>query len=262
MTEHRRSADLPLVSVVTPFHDSAEDLEECIKSVLAQDYGNIEYILVDNESADGSGEIARRFAAIDDRVRFATTDELLPQVDNYNFALTLISRESKYVKICQADDWLFPSCVSEMVASFEAQDTTVLVSAYFHRGRRIDHLGLPVEIRHMCGRAACRLRLIDDVYLFGNPTVVMYRAEDVRSASPFFETGRLHEDTEACFPTPHQWRPRLRASGAVLRPRGSRIDHRTATAIPPEQPRRPDPAQALRPELSDGARVQVGLGAC
>src|SRR4051794_20650137 len=64
-----RSDAEPLVSIVTPFHNTAPYLEECIRSVLAQTYTNYEYLLVDNASTDDGGEIAARYAEKDARIR-------------------------------------------------------------------------------------------------------------------------------------------------------------------------------------------------
>ena len=50
-------------SVIIPVYNTAEYLEECIDSVLAQDDGDIEVILVDDGSDDGSLEICERYAA-------------------------------------------------------------------------------------------------------------------------------------------------------------------------------------------------------
>src|SRR6476646_9765013 len=138
MTEHS-----PLVSVVTPFYNSERDLARCIESVLDQRYPNFEYVLVDNQSTDGSHEIARSYADHDDRIRLLTTDRFLSQVENYNFALTQISADSRWCKIRQADDWLYPQCLAEMVAVGEASPTVGLVSSYSWRGEQILCLGLP-----------------------------------------------------------------------------------------------------------------------
>src|SRR4026208_2473424 len=96
------------VSIVTPFHNNVDYLEQCIRSVLAQTYRNFEFLLCDNASTDGSSELAKRFAERDSRIRYLRFDHLLPQVENYNRALERMRDDAIYCKVVQADDWLFP----------------------------------------------------------------------------------------------------------------------------------------------------------
>lgn len=56
------------ISVIVPVYNKKKYLGECIESILAQTYRNIELLLVDDSSTDGSGEICRQYAARDGRV--------------------------------------------------------------------------------------------------------------------------------------------------------------------------------------------------
>lgn len=58
-----------LVSVIVPVYNVEPYLEQCVESILAQTYENLEIILVDDGSTDKSGEICDRYAEKDSRIR-------------------------------------------------------------------------------------------------------------------------------------------------------------------------------------------------
>src|SRR6266404_4044112 len=201
-----KSVNQPLVSVVTPFHNTAEYLPQCIESVLGQTYQHFEYILVDNCSTDGAGDIAESFAQRDSRVRVIHRSRLLSQVQNYNAALAEISTDSIYCKVVQADDWLFPDCVRSMVEIAEAHPTVGIVAAYQLEGKHVALDGLPYPCQKLSGRETCRLYFLDHVYLFGTPTSLLLRSELIRLKNPFYEERYApFEDAHACFNLLKTW---------------------------------------------------------
>jgi glycosyltransferase involved in cell wall biosynthesis len=188
----------PLVSVVTPFYNTAPYLRECIESVLAQTYAHFEYLLVDNQSTDGSSEIAKEYANKDHRVRLIRNTEFLSQVPNYNGALRHVAASARYVKMVLADDYLLPECLARMVVVAEAHPTAALISSYYLKGAGACGGGIEYPIDCIPGREASRLHLLNGTFLFGTPTTLMYRADIVAKRQPFFSESSPHEDTEVC----------------------------------------------------------------
>jgi glycosyltransferase involved in cell wall biosynthesis len=185
------------VSVVTPFYNTARYLGGCIESVLGQTLGDFEYLLVDNQSDDGSAEIAQEYARKDSRIRVLRNEAFVKQVPNYNGALARIGGESRWVKLVQADDSIMPDCLRLMVEVGQSDERIGLVSAYWMHDDRPKGEGVPFGCRRLPGREACRLMLLTRAFLLGSPTSVLYRADLVRRRKPFFAEGRNHEDTEA-----------------------------------------------------------------
>jgi glycosyltransferase involved in cell wall biosynthesis len=188
----------PLVSVVTPFYNTADYLRECIESVLSQTHSHFEYLLVDNQSTDGSASIAAEYAAKDTRIRVIRNAKFVGQVENYNGALTHVASEARYVKIVQADDYIFPECLERMVAVGESHPSAAIITSYYLTGARVCGSGIEWPTECIPGRQASRLHLVEGKFLFGTPTTLMYRAELVAKRRPFYSESSLHEDTELC----------------------------------------------------------------
>jgi glycosyltransferase involved in cell wall biosynthesis len=189
----------PIVSVVTPFYNTAAYLRECIESVLAQTFRDFEFLLVNNCSTDGSDRIAQEYADRDPRIRVLHNAEFVGQVENYNGAVARISPHSRYVKIVQADDWIFPECLERMVALAEAHPSVVLVGSYYLAGERVEGWGVAPGTDVIEGRTTCRGHMLGTLGFFGTPTTLLYRADLVRRRQPFYTPGRMHEDSELCF---------------------------------------------------------------
>lgn len=73
------ASDVPLVSILVPARNEQQRvLEPCIRSILAQDYGNFEVIAVNDRSTDNTGTILKTLAMTDERLRVIEGEELPP----------------------------------------------------------------------------------------------------------------------------------------------------------------------------------------
>ena len=58
----------PLISVIVPVYNTKAYLSRCVESIRAQSYRNLEILLVDDGSTDGSGEVCDEYVSKDDRI--------------------------------------------------------------------------------------------------------------------------------------------------------------------------------------------------
>jgi glycosyltransferase involved in cell wall biosynthesis len=194
-----RPTNTPLVSVVTPVHNDAEYIQECIESVQRQTYANWDYTVIDNASTDETSDIVARLASLDSRVRHVRFEQLVDTTENHNRAFRSIAAESEFCKVVQADDWLYPECLQRMVQVAQSTDSIGLVSAYRLWGTEVDLDGLPHTMTVVNGRKILRQCLLGGPYVTGAPTAVLYRSSLVREQNPFYEGGFEHADTEAAY---------------------------------------------------------------
>ena len=120
----------PLVSVVTPVYNGEQYLSECIESVLAQTYPHWEYIIVNNCSTDDTLPIIERYSRSDTRIRVFNNQTFVDAIDNHNIALGYLSPASRYCKVLQADDWLYPSCLERMVQRAQQYPSAGIIGGY------------------------------------------------------------------------------------------------------------------------------------
>lgn len=65
----------PLISVVMPVHNALPFLDESIKSILEQTFTNFEFVILDDASTDGSGELLREWSQRDRRIRLFKSEK-------------------------------------------------------------------------------------------------------------------------------------------------------------------------------------------
>jgi len=115
----------PLVSIGLPMYNGGKYLSASIDSLLAQTYRNIELIISDNASDDGSSEACLRYARADPRVRYSRLDRNIGGVNNHNRVFELAGGE--FFMWASSDDYWDPVYVQRCVEQHQSDPGLVLV---------------------------------------------------------------------------------------------------------------------------------------
>jgi len=118
------AADGPLVSVCMPVFNGEAFLREAIDSMLAQSHTNLELIVSDNASTDGSAAIGREYATRDPRVRYFRQPRNIGAPRNWNFVAT--RARGKYMKWASANDYCDTAMLAACIERLESDPRVVL----------------------------------------------------------------------------------------------------------------------------------------
>lgn len=114
------------VSVIVPVYNAGPYLKQCIDSILNQTYHNIELILVNDGSTDGSATICESYRQVDQRVRLINKKLGGGGVGAArNSALPLITGE--FVLFVDNDDWLEPNHIEVLYKSLKETDSDISI---------------------------------------------------------------------------------------------------------------------------------------
>jgi len=110
-------AAVPEVCIGIPVYNGEKYVRATIESALAQDFSDLEVVISDNASTDGTAEICREFAARDPRVRYVHHTEHVGVADSFSRTFSLA--RSPYFKWAAADDVSHPTFVRKALAVLE-----------------------------------------------------------------------------------------------------------------------------------------------
>jgi glycosyltransferase involved in cell wall biosynthesis len=190
----------PPVAICVPVFNGEKYLHECLNSIMLQTYSNWVCVVNNNCSTDKSYEIALSFQEKDNRFRVYTNDNFIPVVPNWNKAFFYADKNARYFKMVQADDWLYPECIEEMVALFETDPEIGLCSSF-----RIDSkYPLPAKFdvyegKVFHGKDMLYRHLSHQLDIVGSITTVMFAMEFLKKLERFpkiFDDSNYHIDSE------------------------------------------------------------------
>lgn len=102
----------PAISICVPTYNGAEFLEACLASIAQQTFQDFEVLIVDEQSADETVAIARKFVQADSRFRLSINEKRLGLAANWNRCIELA--RGSWIKYVFQDDLLKPQCLEKM----------------------------------------------------------------------------------------------------------------------------------------------------
>jgi glycosyltransferase involved in cell wall biosynthesis len=120
--QRQSSPELPLVSIVTVVYNGAAHLEQAMQSVIGQSYANIEYLLIDGGSSDGTLEIVAKYQ---DRLDYWISEPDRGIYDAMNKGIALCRGE--LIALLNADDYYQPDAVEAVVESYRRQPSAQIL---------------------------------------------------------------------------------------------------------------------------------------
>ncbi|MCL4528957.1 MAG: glycosyltransferase [Chloroflexi bacterium] len=187
---------MTLVSIVTPSFNQSAYLEQTIRSVLEQDYRELEYLVVDGGSTDSSLDIIKKYS---NRLAWWTSEKDRGQADAVNKGLARAHGE--IVAWLNSDDYYLPGAVSAAVKAFEIHPDAVMV---YGNMLAVDGSGRTINVLKYGPLS------LEDLLCFqiiGQPAVFMRRAA-------FEKAGGL--DTAFHFMLDHQLWIKLAQQGRIV----------------------------------------------
>lgn len=155
----------PLISIITPSYNQSDYLEKSMLSVLDQDYSNLEYIVVDGNSIDGSQAIIKKYAH---RLAWWVSEKDNGQADAFNKGLK--HAHGEYIGWLNSDDLYLEGAISEAIELLESKPELAFI---FGDVQAIDQHGRITNIMHY---GEWELKDLMQFKIIGQPAVFMRKA--------------------------------------------------------------------------------------
>lgn len=115
----------PKISIIIPTLNSAHYLKECVESVLNQTLRDIEIIVVDANSTDGTLQILQDYAKSDSRISVIISER---KSYGYQMNLGIAQAKGEYIGIVESDDFAKPTMFERLYSIAKAQNCDIIKS--------------------------------------------------------------------------------------------------------------------------------------
>lgn len=112
-----------LISIIVPVYNCEKLLNRSLNAILNQYYTNIEIILINDGSTDGTGDICSEYALKDSRIRYFTQEN---HGQGYSRARGIALAKGEYIAFCDADDYMLPQMYGLMYRTMKHDNSDVV----------------------------------------------------------------------------------------------------------------------------------------
>lgn len=123
-----RGVEVKTVSVIVPVYNAEKYLRQCVQSVCAQSYEDLEILLINDGSTDSSGLIMEQLKLEDSRIRLLHKPQNTGIGAARNTSLELARGD--YIVFIDADDWMDPNHIEDLVELLERTDSDIAIANF------------------------------------------------------------------------------------------------------------------------------------
>lgn len=181
----------PLISIITPVYNVEKYLEQCIISIQAQTYKNIEIILIDDGSTDNSSVMCDEYAEQDTRIRVChKVNGGLSSARNKGIEIAV----GEYLLFVDSDDYIHPNIIEKMLSVMQQEDVDIVGCQFLEVEEGCNKI---IEVETSKAEILSKKQVIEKFCKESDVTIIvswckLYKKELFDTLR--FQEGKLHED--------------------------------------------------------------------
>ena len=149
------------ISIIVPVYNVEAYLAECIGSILAQTYRDLELILIDDGSTDGSSNICVNYADRDDRIRYYYQENAgVSAARNKGIELA----RGEFIAFVDADDMIHPQTLEVLYKQTVDEKSDRVIACSFTR-RSFDATGKGTNTVKLIDQATCLIAMVSHLHI-------------------------------------------------------------------------------------------------
>lgn len=180
-----------LVSVIVPMYNVDNYIGDCIEHLIRQTYKNIEIILVNDGSTDKSGDICRKYAELDSRIKYIEQENKGGGAAR-NTGLEMAA--GKYITFCDSDDYILFGGI-ETLLNYRNEARLIIGGIEKIKHKKLVLYSPFPEVNR--GKKQLAKSLINQMYFINPPINKLYQNSIIQKHHIRFNDFKYGEDT--CF---------------------------------------------------------------